>query len=277
MRFFTFVASALLFMALTPWAQRPGKSWETISFESTGSLVVVADLYRADEDPTTPMVVLFHKARGSRGEYREIAPRLVQMGFNCLAVDLRPGGRTRNVRNLTYGHAQRLGAPLGYLDTLPEMLKAVELARERYAHDQLIVWGSSFSASLAIHLAAERPDLVTGVLAFGPGEYFTNDRSESWVRENAARLECPVFFTSARNQEKEWRALFEAVPGTEKKHGFVPEKAGTQGSEALWKRSEGNEEYWTAVTEFLDRFFPRPEAATVVPDSTESEGAEESD
>jgi predicted alpha/beta hydrolase len=74
---------------------------EKITFPAADGLEVTADLYRASEDLATPMIVLFHQAGFSRGEYLQIAPRLGGMGFNCLAVDQRSGKATAGVTDET--------------------------------------------------------------------------------------------------------------------------------------------------------------------------------
>jgi len=42
---------------------------------------------RYPNDGASEIVLLFHQAGFSRGEFKNIAPRLVDSGFECLAVD----------------------------------------------------------------------------------------------------------------------------------------------------------------------------------------------
>ena len=63
---------------------------------------MVADLYRQSLGADAPLIVLCHQAGGSRGEYREIAPRLNKLGYQCLAIDQRAGGQVKGVVNETY-------------------------------------------------------------------------------------------------------------------------------------------------------------------------------
>ena len=46
-----------------------------------------------------PVLVLFHQAGWSRGEYREIAPKLNELGYICLAIDQRSGKGVNGVAN----------------------------------------------------------------------------------------------------------------------------------------------------------------------------------
>jgi len=222
-------------------------------------LPMTAEYREASAEPGTPLLVLFHQARSSRGEYRPIMPRLSALGFNCLAVDLRSGGKMNDVKNGTNRYSNRMTKGNSYLDARGDLIAALEFGRANYAPEgtKLVAWGSSYSASLVVEVAGVRPELVDGVIAFAPGEYFKSlGKSETWIRESAAAVTCPVFMTGARSEEKEWRPIFDAL-GTEEKVGFVPESKGAHGSSALWQETEGSAEYWKALEGFLDRYFPR--------------------
>jgi len=75
----SFLACGYLIAATSVWAV------ETVTFPASDGLVVTADLYMAYA-PTAPMILLFHQAGYSRGEYLEIAPRLNALGFNALGL-----------------------------------------------------------------------------------------------------------------------------------------------------------------------------------------------
>ena len=68
---------------------------EMVFFTSSDGLKISADFYQSD--PFQPYMIFMHQARSSRGEYKEIAPRFVKMGYNCLVVDLRSGGEMNYV------------------------------------------------------------------------------------------------------------------------------------------------------------------------------------
>ena len=142
---------------------------QTITFASLDSLPVTADTYLA-HDTDAPLIVLFHQAGWSRGEYREIAPKLNQLGFNCLAVDLRSGGGVRGVANQTAAAASDAGYSTTYIDALPDIIAALRYSRSRFNPKQIIAWGSSYSAALVLKVARDEPALVDGVLAFAPGD-----------------------------------------------------------------------------------------------------------
>ena len=62
-----------------------------LNFKAADNLEITADWYSIP-DSTAPIIILYHQAGWSRGEYIEIAPKLNAMGFQCLAVDQRSGG-----------------------------------------------------------------------------------------------------------------------------------------------------------------------------------------
>lgn len=227
----------------------------TIAFDSDDSLPITADLY-APLPPTSPFIVLFHQAGASRGEYREIAPRLVAMGFNCMAVDQRSGDEAGGVVNETAKRAAAEKRPASMLAARQDVEASLRYAREHFARGQLLAWGSSYSAALVLVAAGQRKGLVDGVLAFSPGEYFpVSPGGPKMVTDAARAITVPVFITAARS-ENDWRPIFAAVaPGL--RRSYVPEAEGRHGSSALWKRTPGQEGYWQAVRGFLNLRFPR--------------------
>ena len=223
---------------------------KTIEFKSKDGLQVTADLYLAHAD-TAPFIVLFHQARWSRGEYMEIAPKLNELGFNCLAVDQRSGDAVNEVTNETAKRAKAKGLPTRYVDAVGDMLAAIDHAKKRYAKGKLIIWGSSYSSALSLRLAGEHPDLGDGVLAFAPGEYFAKQgKSDTWIREGASKIDVPVFITSARGEKESWAAIYTAIP-SKSKRSYLPKTKGNHGSRALWAKFDDSAAYWDAVKAFL--------------------------
>lgn len=208
-------------------------------------------------DPAAPALLLLHAARSSKGEYRPMVPRFQALGYHCLAIDLICGGESRGVRNNTAKNARDGGRQANYLDAVPDILDALDWLEER-VEGKVVLVGSSFSASLALQLAGEHDERIDGVIAFSPGEYFASvGKGTTWIQESAKAVSCPVLILSAKNEEAEWRAIFEAL-GSQDKTGFLPQGPGEHGAKALWEESAGNAEYWTAVEAFLKRAFPAP-------------------
>ncbi len=228
-------------------AQGPSK----VTFPSKDGLEVTADLYFAHKNTKVPFIVLFHQAGWSRGEYREIAPKLNEMGFNCMAVDQRSGGAVNGVENATHKAALAKGLATEFPDALPDMIAALELARSKYGKRKVIAWGSSYSSALVLKIAGTHPKLMDGVLSFSPGEYFERfGKSSTWIGESAGAIECPVWITSARAEKASWEPIFEKITKA-KKYSFLPETKGNHGSRALWETFDDHVEYWAALESFL--------------------------
>lgn len=221
----------------------------TIEFPSEDNITITADLYMA-HDKSAPIIVLFHQANWSRGEYNEIAPELNNMGFNCLAVDLRSGGAINNVPNLTKISAGKAMKSTQYADALPDMRAAIRHAKNNLTTDKVIIWGSSYSSALALKLAGTMKE-VDAVLAFSPAEYFVSQgKPRDFVTSDAVSIEIPVFITSAKSEKGGWWGIYVAISSDKKAH-FLPETAGNHGSKALWSKFSDSNEYWKSVKSFL--------------------------
>ena len=81
---------------------------EKVSFVAEDGLEITADLYEIN--PSKPYILLFHQAGSSRGEYLQIANKILKFGYNCLAVDLRSGGEVNFIQN----HTALLAIQQGY-------------------------------------------------------------------------------------------------------------------------------------------------------------------
>ena len=222
-------------------------SVSTVTFPTTDDLTMTADLYWTG-DGNAPFILLFHQADYSRGEYLEIAPKLNALGYNCLAIDQRSGGAVNGVKNDIYQAAKAAGLQTGYTQAYPDLQSALDYVEKTYLPDQLIVWGSSYSASLALILASEHPNEISAVLAFSPGEYFKLNGKQ--VSEYAANITQPAFITSAKSEEKSWRGIADQIT-SDGSVFFVPEGNGRHGSSALFEKTPNYAEYWTAVEQFL--------------------------
>lgn len=211
-----------------------------------------------DAAPDVPFLILLHESRSSRGEYQPILPRLHELGYATLNVDLSAGLECREVKNVTARKAAELGRTPTFLDSERDIADAVLWARANRAHGKLVLVGSGYSAALALRHAAEHPDLVDGVVAFSPSEVFAPlGKPATWVQDGARTLEIPVWISSARAEEKDWRPIFEAIQ-SQKKASFLPEGAGLHGARALWPENPGSELYRAALEAFLQEHFPLP-------------------
>ena len=217
-------------------------------------LTITADLYATHENKNTPFIVLCHQAGWSRGEYREIAPKLNALGFNCLAIDQRSGGKVKGVANELVRQAKAAKKGTNFPDAEQDMITALKWARANQADGKLVLWGSSYSAALSLRITGEEPNLIDGVMAFSPGEYFKRfGKPGDWIAASAKKISVPVFVTSAKREHQAWKAIFESIPEGAKT-SFLPKTAGNHGSHALWSEFSDSDAYWTAVKSFLKQF-----------------------
>jgi dienelactone hydrolase len=236
----TVVVSALL--------GRPATAGEKVTLSAADGVTVYGE-YWGTGDRAMTLVLLFHQAGSNRGEYAPIAVRLVAEGHNALAIDQRSGGSRWGQSNKT---VRQLGHSTGFGETLPDLEAALAWARSSGHTGPVLLWGSSYSAALVFLVAAKHPREVAGVLAFSPGEYI----SGASIRGAAAKLNIPVFVTSASDREEvaAARDLLDAVPAARKEQ-LVP-RQGVHGSSTLRadQNPKGAEENWHAVSAFLAPF-----------------------
>jgi pimeloyl-ACP methyl ester carboxylesterase len=235
---------------------------KSIDFPTEGGIQGRADVYEPSKNESATLVLLFHQAGWSRGEYREIAPKLVKAGYRVMAVDQRSGGAVNGVKNETHRRATKMGLPRDYLDAYADLEAALNYARKELGVTRVIAWGSSYSASLVFRLAAEHPKLVTAVMAFAPGEYFEKQKSSVYTWAFAKRVKQPLFVTSSKKERAQVKPIFDASPAI-KKILFTPASRGQHGSRALWEKFPDHDVYWAAVKGFLSTYAP----ATPTPSS----------
>jgi dienelactone hydrolase len=200
------------------------------------------DLYETGKKDA-PIVLLFHQARSGRGEYRLIAPRLVKAGFNCLAIDQRVGdgwGGLRNETAAAYGGKR----PLQYGDAKPDLYGAVSYVRGLHWTGKLAVVGSSYSAALAVLLAAESVH-ATSVVLFSPGDYL---KPRGLVLSAAQAVGEPTLVIAPKNEEMQARMVFTALSSPDKDLVVLPK--GVHGASTLY-RSPDAEKAWKSFLAFL--------------------------
>lgn len=222
---------------------------KTIEIESSEGLTIKADIYET-KNSSDPLILLFHQAGYSRGEYRSIAPILNELGFACIAIDQRSGREVNSVVNETNIQAIEKGLPTNYVDALPDLEATLKYAKSHFPNRKIVIWGSSYSASLVFILGSRYKSDIQVIISFSPGEYFEYENSQ--IQDYAKVVDCPVFITSAKSEYKYWKSIYEYIKSP-LKASFVPNNEGYHGSRALWKTNPGNEEYWNALSLFLNK------------------------
>lgn len=216
-----------------------------LTFPSLDGLTITADWYPVSSN--FPVILLCHQNQFSRGEYIETALRLNKLGFNCLALDQRVGGEINGVKNETAEAALLKKIKPTYKDVEQDIIAAVNYLFEKYNRPVTIL-GSSYSASLALKIAAENSK-VSSVIVFSPGEYFEDKK---YISNHLQSFNKPLFATSSLAEADNLTDLLKDI-NSRLKIQYIPSSKGNHGSKVLWSESQYNHEYWIALISFLNR------------------------
>lgn len=217
---------------------------QTVTFTAEDGVVVTADNYVVSTQK--PYLILLHQAGYSRGEYRETAPKLANLGFNCLAVDLRSGNEVNFIKNQTAVDATTKQMPNSYVSAIADIQAALNFVASR-SNKPIILVGSSYSASLALVEATENFK-IKAVVAFSPGEYFGEELN---VKQSTSSICIPILTLSSRMEFADCKTLLDHVPSKHINFFRPSEGEGVHGSRALWERNPTHHEYWMALTQFF--------------------------
>lgn len=221
---------------------------DDIVFYSLDSLIISAQFYV--EEGNEQCILFCHQAGFNKSEYHEIAYKLMHEGFNSLAIDQRSGGTITSLemdnKNVTYERAAIKKLGTNFLDAEQDIIAAIDFLYEKCGHP-IILWGSSYSASLALKVGANN-DKVKAIVAFSPGEYFKN--AGVILKDEIKDLNKSTFVTSSKEEAAALTDLISDLPSG-KVVQFIPTEEGKHGSKALWEDHENNSTYWTAVMDFL--------------------------
>jgi len=228
-----------------PFGFSNGVAQQTITFPSKDGLIITADLYLTDIHK--PYILLLHQAGYSRGEYREIAPRLTKLGYNCLAIDQRSGYEVNYIKNETAKLAKERGLPTEYLDATQDIEAALDYIKTK-TDLPIVIWGSSYSASLALVVASNNLR-IKAAIAFSPGEYFGKD---DFIKSQISKISVPVLVLSSKEECEMVKEVCQNVKPSLKTF-FCPSDAGKHGSKALWKSNPSSKDYWMTITMFFSK------------------------
>ncbi len=222
------------------------RAQKKVSFYAEDSLKITADLYIRDY--AFPFILLFHQAGYSRGEYREIARKLMKFDYNCLAVDLRVGDNINYVKNETVRRAANGNFSHQFIDAGKDIRAALRYIK-KYSDLQVVLFGSSFSASLCL-MEAKGNDQVKAVIAFSPGEFF---RPGTIVRDELGGFDKPLFVSSSKMEYEYIQTMLEVIPEKQKTIYRPYDGKGFHGAKALWEENSLNNEYWMELMRFFNK------------------------
>lgn len=232
----------LLFLIIPVWCLSAGAQ-QKITYSARDGVQITADLYSSKKGD--PYVLFFHQAESSRGEYAEIAPKIMKLGYNCLVVDLRYGGKEGYVPNLTAADAHAKGLePLPY-DAMLDIRASVQKAWE-FSHKPVILFGSSYSASLCLIIATGN-NRISAVVACSPGEYFDNLS----VQDSIRKLDIPLLITASHKEAPYVKKLVSGISPSLITN-FISAKGNDQhGARIFRKENQSSNEAWLALLLFF--------------------------
>ncbi len=206
------------------------KGQEGVYFYSADSTKIRGDLYLRDY--TLPFMILCHGETADRGEFYSIAPRLLNLNYNCLAIDMGTNGS----HNYSLAGAQTsLRAAIAYV--------------RRFNSLPVILFGSSWSASLCLLESVANPH-IRAVVALSPGEYF---QPGIIMSEAVEKITQPVFICGNQAEFSYLQKMVEKQPAG-KLTLFQPEKGkGVHGAAALTGKDITRDEYWFALLMFFKK------------------------
>ncbi|WP_299890091.1 dienelactone hydrolase family protein [uncultured Lacinutrix sp.] len=216
---------------------------ETITFPSKDGLTITADVYKVNNKPVS--ILLCHQAGFSRGEYKDTAVKLNELGYSVMAIDQRSGNIANDIVNETAKLAKSKDLGTAFLDARQDIEAAIDYTYINNGNKEILLVGSSYSATLAL-LIANKNDKINAVAAFSPGEYFKGMN----IQESIKTLSKPVFVTASNNETKALEEMMSKV-NKEKLVHYKPKEKGIHGSRALWITTEGVDGYWKAFKSFL--------------------------
>ncbi len=237
---------AIIFLAFlssgNSYAQIVRKS--KIEFYSTDSLLITADHYYSRKE--NPYILLFHTEQSSRGEFGVIAERFIKMQYNCIAVDIRTGNKHGFVKNETSGRALDNGIDRELEDGEKDIIASLNYVRS-ISDNNIIILGSSSSASLSLKIAAEEED-ITAVIALSPGEFF---QPEFEVRSIFENYKIPVFIAGNKSEEPYLVDIFSDLKEEYKTMITASENTRGRGTGLLLEENPANNEYWFSILIFI--------------------------
>lgn len=163
-----------------------------ITTVAADGVAIYGTSFGAELGADAPLILLFHQGGSNgRAEYEWIAPWLASQGYRSIAWDQRSGGenyfggQNRTVLGLPDGKSA------GYCEAAPDLQAAVDYVIAEGFADDVVVWGSSYSAALVVRMAADNPETIAGVIAFSPPS--GGPLSECLARDRISEVTVPVF------------------------------------------------------------------------------------
>lgn len=239
------ITSLLVFQSV-----RAQEAAQTFELETADGLTIYGDIYEPEYIKRPPLILAFHQGGGdARGEYAPIIPRLLDEGYAVMTIDQRQGGDVFEGTNRTVEGLPD-GEEYGFCDAYPDLEAALAYASTQ-GFGRIIVWGSSYSAALAIRLAADHPEDVDRVVALSPASGEPMEGCQPI--EPASRLTVPALMVRPEREASIDFVAADLAAYREMGHEVYVSPGGSHGSSILVEARTGapTTEVWDRVLSFL--------------------------
>ncbi|MEO1028957.1 MAG: alpha/beta fold hydrolase [Pseudomonadota bacterium] len=170
----------------------------TITLTTPDGVTIHGEPFLAGLDDGQPLILLFHQGGSNgRAEYGPLTDWLNSEGYRAIAWDQRQGGSIYGGENRTV-NALPEGVAYTYCDAYPDLERAVDYALEASLANEVIVWGSSYSAALVFQLAAKNPGKISALVSASPasGDPMKDCLAKDWLDA----VTVPMFVMSPQSE-----------------------------------------------------------------------------
>ncbi|MCH8741585.1 alpha/beta fold hydrolase [Patescibacteria group bacterium] len=140
---------------------------ERITFNTTDGIIIVGNFF-AGPSPDISTVLLLHMMPAVKESWGEFAEKLVEAGFQALAIDLRGHGESTSASDGRQLNFNRFGDK-EHQDSILDVEMAREWLKKRgVSGKNIFIGGASIGANLALQYLAEHPEVQAAFL-LSPG------------------------------------------------------------------------------------------------------------
>ena len=166
------VVGALAMFKLESCLAQEGNASDRIVTEDEGELskrlhLPVCEWYPKDTEPKG-LLLAIHGLTLHGKRYDVVGKGFAVHGFYACAPDMRGFGRCYKDEGRKYWVGNESKARVNYNKSYEEIVELAKIIKEKHPNAPLFVMGESLGTSMCIKLAAEHPELVTGMILSGP-------------------------------------------------------------------------------------------------------------
>jgi len=125
--------------------------------------------------PPKAIVLGIHGLTLHGRRYRVLARALAVNGIGFISMDMRGFGQCRFDENKQFSTADDDKSKVSHQKSYEDIVQLAKLVKQKYPDLRLIALGESLGCTFCVKLAAEHPELVTGVVLAAPAVHVNKD------------------------------------------------------------------------------------------------------